>query len=279
MESARIALKAATPVRVTVASAPPASIASARPLRMCSVASPRAWLPEAQAVDGHVSGPFRPSSIETWPAPMFAITSGMKSGETRSGPRFSTTSVWVTKLSSPPMPQPTAAPTRGADAGDTVSAASSTARRPAATASWAKQVHAPGGPPLHEVGGVEALDLAGDGGRRVDRLVARDRRGAAAARDGRGPVLLAPDAERGHQADAGHHHPPAAVPVPHRAHEAPSPPSTESTAPVTKAASSEQRNATAPATSSGSPRRPSGVAPRIDSRCSSERPAVMSVAM
>ena len=132
-------LKAVTPVRVTVASAPPASIASARPLRMCSVASPRAWLPEAQAVDGHVSGPFRPSSIETWPAPMFAITSGMKSGETRSGPRFSATSVWVTKLASPPMPQPTAAPTRGADAGDTVSAASSTARRPAATASWANR--------------------------------------------------------------------------------------------------------------------------------------------
>ena len=113
MESALIALKAATPTRVMLASAPPANMTSAWPRRMISVASPRAWLPEAQAVETQDSGPFSPSSIDTWAAAMLAITQGMKSGDTRSTPRSSARSVWEPKLSRPPMPLPTSAP-RGA---------------------------------------------------------------------------------------------------------------------------------------------------------------------
>ena len=127
------------PVRVTLASAPPASMASARPLRMCSVASPSAWLPDAQAVEVHVRGPFRPNAMDTWAAAMLAMTQGMNRGEARSGPRCSTTSVCETKLASPPIPLPIAAPTRGPISSDTASEASSSASRPAATASWAKR--------------------------------------------------------------------------------------------------------------------------------------------
>ena len=142
-----------------------------------------------------------------------------------------------------------------------------------------EEVHPARRPALDEVGGLEPLDLARHRGGGVDRLVARDGRGAAAARDRGRPVLLAPDAERRDQAEAGHDDPRAAVGLPQAAHAIASPPSTESTAPVTKAASGEQRNATAPATSAGSPSRPSGVLARMAARCSSLRTSVMSVAM
>ena len=117
-------------------SAPPASITSARPVRIASVASPSAWFPDAQAVVVHETGPRRPSSIEAWAAPMFGMIIGMKSGDTRSGPRSSQRITWSTNVVSPPMPLPTIAPARGAIRSSTARAASASARRPAATASW-----------------------------------------------------------------------------------------------------------------------------------------------
>ena len=127
------------PVRVMVASVPPASITSAWPRRITSVASPRAWLPDAHAVEMQESGPFRPSSIDTWAAAMLPITIGMNSGEARSGPRSATSRVCSTKVASPPMPLPTSAPIRERFASVTARSASSRAIRPAATASWAKR--------------------------------------------------------------------------------------------------------------------------------------------
>ena len=55
------------------ASLPPANIASARPSRIASSASPIAMFEAAQAVDWLISGPFVPSSIETQPAPMLGM--------------------------------------------------------------------------------------------------------------------------------------------------------------------------------------------------------------
>jgi len=64
-------------------------------------------------------------------------------------------------------------------------------------------------PPLlllvHELEGVEALHLAGDPARQRAGIEAGDGADAALAGDGRVPRQLRPDAERRHQADAGHH--------------------------------------------------------------------------
>ena len=77
---------------MTGASVPPAIIASARPMRIASSASPIAMFDAAQAVHSDISGPFVPSSIETQPAPMFGMIDGIENGETRSGPRSFRTS-------------------------------------------------------------------------------------------------------------------------------------------------------------------------------------------
>ncbi len=116
-------------------------------LRAAAVLGPRieAWAlaemmgPDAQAVEIQDSGPFRPSSMETWAPAMLAMTMGMKSGETRSGPRSSQRSVCSTKVSRPPMPLPTITPVRARMPSEIARSASSTAIRAAATASWAKR--------------------------------------------------------------------------------------------------------------------------------------------
>ena len=74
------------------ASVPPANIASARPMRISSSASPIAMLEAAQAVHSLISGPFVPSSIDTQPAPMLGMMQGIENGFTRSGPRSFSTS-------------------------------------------------------------------------------------------------------------------------------------------------------------------------------------------
>ena len=80
------------PTSVIGASVPPASMTSARPMRIASAASPIAMFDAAQAVHSDISGPFVPSSIETQPAPMFGMMLGIENGLTRSGPRASRTS-------------------------------------------------------------------------------------------------------------------------------------------------------------------------------------------
>ena len=74
------------PIGVTAASAPPASITSAMPLRMYMTASPTAIAQAAQAVHDATSGPRVPSSIDTYAAPMFGISAGTQNGEKRSMP-------------------------------------------------------------------------------------------------------------------------------------------------------------------------------------------------
>ena len=87
-----MALNPAIPTRVIPASVPPASIASARPSRIASAASPIAMFDAAQAVHCDDRGPRVPRYIETQPAPMFGMICGIENGLTRSGPRSSSVS-------------------------------------------------------------------------------------------------------------------------------------------------------------------------------------------
>ena len=92
------------------------------------------------------------------------------------------------------------------------------------------------------------------------------------------PGVLARVAERRDHADARQDDAaPSLLPQGHRY--IPNPPSTASTAPVTKLDASEARKRTQRATSSGSPRRPSGVDASSASRALSGSTSVSSVAI
>jgi hypothetical protein len=71
------------------ASAPPASIASARPARLADSAVPRAAAPAAQAVQAAADGPRRSSALAVAAAAWLVSESGIAKGLTRSGPRSS----------------------------------------------------------------------------------------------------------------------------------------------------------------------------------------------
>src|SRR5215470_1110856 len=96
----------------TIASAPPAIITSASPRWISRKASPRAWLPVAQAVTTEELGPFAPKRIETSPDAMLMMSIGMKKGETRSGPRSSRILCASSSELMPPMPDPMSTPKR-----------------------------------------------------------------------------------------------------------------------------------------------------------------------
>ena len=57
-------------------------------------------------------GPFAPSAIATLPAPSLAMSSGMASGESRSGPLSKSVLNDASVTSSPPMPTPKMVATR-----------------------------------------------------------------------------------------------------------------------------------------------------------------------
>ncbi len=95
-----------------VASVPPATTTSARPARMRSSDTPSASVELAHAVTITCAGPFAPSVIDTLPAASFAMSSGMASGERRSGPRSSSVFHASPFVSMPPMPLPRIVATR-----------------------------------------------------------------------------------------------------------------------------------------------------------------------
>ncbi len=135
-DSTFIASKPATKNGEMSVSPPPASIARASPRRMMSAAVPMASVPAAQAVQVAVTGPRRPSSIDTWPAPMFATLWGIANGDTRSMPRSSITRCCSSRemVPEPPLPMIVPIPAPSWSIG---SPESWSARRPAATASCA----------------------------------------------------------------------------------------------------------------------------------------------
>ena len=92
----------------------------------------------AQASHCADSGPCVPSSIETHPAAMFGRIDGIENGLQRSGPLFSRSRWQFWKLQRPPIPVPSAAPTRSGSA-ETSMPASRSAIREAAIAICAKR--------------------------------------------------------------------------------------------------------------------------------------------
>ncbi len=98
--------KPATEIGVTAASAPPQTMASTRPNRMRSAASPTAWAEAAQAVTVHVLGPRIPNSMAISPAAMLGIIIGHRKGLTRLGPRPASTSTCCSRVLTPPSPLP-----------------------------------------------------------------------------------------------------------------------------------------------------------------------------
>ena len=81
--------------------------------------------PEAQAEVVQTLEPRAPVAMEIWPAAMLAIMVGMKKGEMRDGP-CSRSLVWVaSRVSMPPMPQPTMTETSSASSAGIFQPASS----------------------------------------------------------------------------------------------------------------------------------------------------------
>ncbi len=112
-ESACIALNAPIATLMSPASLPPASITSACPRRIVSVASPTACALDAQADTVARFGPFAPNFIAISPAAMSMIIIGIMNGETFRG-SLSCERMLSTSVSTPPMPDPNVTPIVGA---------------------------------------------------------------------------------------------------------------------------------------------------------------------
>ena len=117
-----------------MASEPPAIITSASPRSMIRMASPMAWFPVAQAVTTDEFGPLAPNRMAMTPEAMLMMIMGMKKGETRSGPLVRSVSKFSSRVSRPPMPEPTSTPKREASTRSAWIPASSTAIAAQATA-------------------------------------------------------------------------------------------------------------------------------------------------
>src|SRR5678816_4919562 len=81
-----MAAKPPTPIGVIAASEPPQIMMSASPRDITRNASPTAWAPDEQAVQGAEFGPRAPKRIDTCPAARLMMLDGMKKGEIFRGP-------------------------------------------------------------------------------------------------------------------------------------------------------------------------------------------------
>ena len=120
------------------ASAPPATMMSASPRRMISLASPSAWPPVAQADTVVKFGPVIPNWIAIWPAPMLGMPIGMRNGLIRSGPRVALIVKPSMSVPTPPSPVPRMTPVRSASSPSNRSGspAWSSASRAATSPNW-----------------------------------------------------------------------------------------------------------------------------------------------
>ena len=107
VERARMDAKPATESGVTAASLPPQIITSASPRSRMRKASPMAWAPVVQAVEGVRLGPVAPYLIEICPAARLAMVALMKKGETRPGPEARSFACSRSMTSKAPIPLPT----------------------------------------------------------------------------------------------------------------------------------------------------------------------------
>ncbi len=131
-------MNAAIEILMRPASEPPASMMSACPRRIVSVASPIACALEAHADTCAMFGPFAPYFIAISPAAMSRIIIGMRNAETLFG-SFACASTLSTSVDTPPIPDPNATPMRGAFSFVISTRAFFKACPAAATAIWAKR--------------------------------------------------------------------------------------------------------------------------------------------
>ena len=215
-----------------------------------------AWLPEAQAVVMHDSGPLQAQLHRD--LGRGHVGDHHRDEERRDAVRAALgddLGLARRSVSRPPMPLPMSAPARAPSAVDRQRRRRPAARRPAATPSCAKRSIRRATRALDVVRRLEAARPRRRSWWRVSIGVeAGDR---PRRRSARSPPR--PSSPRGRcRASVTSPRPVTTTRRRAIAHDIDSPPSTDSTAPVTKAAAGEQRNATTPATSSGVPSRPSG---------------------
>ena len=97
-------------------------------------ASPKACVPEAQALTVLKLAAFALQRMPTSPAAMFEMSAGIMNGETRRGPFSKRACDCVSIVSMPPMPEPMMQPMRLGSTSPTFSPASSIAFFAATTA-------------------------------------------------------------------------------------------------------------------------------------------------
>src|SRR5438105_4829569 len=136
-DSARMLIKPAKITGRMLASVPPATMTSASSRSTVLNASPTAWLPVAHALATAMFGPSAPMAIATSPDAESGKKCGRNIGETRSGPRSSSTCCWLSTRSSPPAAVPKMMPTRSGHWPATSSAASAMASLVATRANFA----------------------------------------------------------------------------------------------------------------------------------------------
>jgi hypothetical protein len=107
LDSACIWAKPAIGSGAIAASVPPAITTSARPSVIRSCANASASDPDAQALTGARTAAFAPNARPTEAAGPFGISIGTTCGDTFRGPASRRTSCWWSRVSTPPMPEPT----------------------------------------------------------------------------------------------------------------------------------------------------------------------------
>src|SRR5438445_3107256 len=121
------------------ASAPPASITSARASRIAWNASPTAIVPEAQLIALVELGPVKPNSIAMLQLAAPGNTASASAGSSPRGPAFRKPPTCASAKATPPSAEPISAPTRSQSSRAGASSASASANRALMTASCEKR--------------------------------------------------------------------------------------------------------------------------------------------
>src|SRR6266513_746175 len=121
------------------ASAPPASITSARASRIAWNASPTAIVPEAQLMALVEFGPVKPNSMAMLQLAAPGNTASASPGSSPRGPCVRKPPTCASANATPPSAEPIMAPTRSASSRAGSSSASARASRALVTASWEKR--------------------------------------------------------------------------------------------------------------------------------------------
>ena len=157
-------------------------------------------------------GPLAPNRIDTWPAARLMIAEGMKNGEILRGRPRGSALCSRSMVVNPPMPEAMNTPTRGADLrrDRQLRVVHRELRR--RDRELDEDVHLLDVFLLDELQRIEVLHLAREPRRERRRVEAGDRADAARCPRRAHPSSPGADADRRHQADAGHDDSPAQSP-------------------------------------------------------------------